>query len=362
MLKKVHFKNFRNLVDNVVELSPNINVFVANNGHGKTNLIEAIYYLFHNKSFKTKQINEVTSFENKYFTLSSLVGVNKVQIHKTSNNNKITINQQIVKRSADLIHLHPVQLISPDKGFIVGGSPKQKRYYLDWGVFHTKHAFAKTLKNHQKILKSINLILVKNQPTAELDAYFFLLSKQVADINTNKKDYTNSLKKILKNNYFKNFKKKYPFIVDFDFELNYGFPNQIDVFDQNSIYQFLVNNQENIIKKKYLNYGAHRSDVIFSLRQRTDKFLSRGEQKTLSLVFWLLQVLFLVENKTPPLLLIDDIGSELDQQKFQLVLELLLDLNIQTIITSISTPNQDLFKTNKPVKFFNIDQGEITTV
>ena len=89
-----------------------------------------------------------------------------------------------------------------------------------------------------------------------------------------------------------------------------------------------------------MSYGPHRANIEYLLNKRNESFLSRGEQKKMSIVFWMLQVLILVQNKTKPIVLIDDISSELDQSKIKSIIDYLTEINIQIFITDIG--NKDL--------------------
>ena len=131
----------------------------------------------------------------------------------------------------------------------------------------------------------------------------------------------------------------------------------MDERSEQSIYQYLSKNTVNLLKTKHLNYGSHKANIAFSLNNKNECFMSRGEQKTLSIIFWLTQVLFLVNLKINPIVLIDDLCSELDSKKINTLLGYLNTLKVQTFITNI---NHDLsiIERIKP-SVFEIDNGII---
>ena len=96
-----------------------------------------------------------------------------------------------------------------------------------------------------------------------------------------------------------------------------------------------------------MSYGPHRANIEYLLNKRNESFLSRGEQKKMSIVFWMLQVLILVQNKTKPIVLIDDVSSELDQSKIKSIIDYLTEINI----TSPTGAREILLQTNQnPIK------------
>lgn len=109
-----------------------------------------------------------------------------------------------------------------------------------------------------------------------------------------------------------------------------------------------------------MGYGPHRASIDFYLSKKNEGFLSRGEQKKLSIVFWMLQVLVLAKDNSDPVVLIDDISSELDQEKINSILDFLTNLNIQIFITDIG--NKDLPLNPKKTNIYLIKNGVITSV
>ncbi|MBE8189774.1 MAG: DNA replication and repair protein RecF [Candidatus Thioglobus sp.] len=334
IIDKLFINQFRNLKSQIISPNQHINLFIGANAQGKTNLIEAIYYLGHNRSFKTKTIKEVINFDFHQFQLQAKIGKNTIKLEKSKNQNNISINQQKINISSQLSQVLPIQIITPDKGFIVNGTPKNKRSYLDWGVFHVKPKTTKLFKNHNKILKNIQALLIQNKAD-ELDFWFLELAKTALKINQNRAEYLQKLKQTKLPNQSKLLKNLIKSFDKFDYKFSSGWPKEVDETDAKSMYKYLSNNTSQLLKNKHLKYGSHKASIIFSLNNKNECFLSRGEQKALSIIFWLTQVLFLVNLKTQPIVLIDDLCSELDDEKINTILQYLQALNVQTFITDI---------------------------
>jgi len=357
IINKLSIHQFRNLKTQFIIPCETINLFVSDNAQGKTNLIEAVYYLGHNRSFKTKILKEIINFESEQFQLSAEVNKNKIKFEKSKNKTRISINQEKIDNASQLSQLLPIQIITPDKGFIVNGTPKNKRSYLDWGVFHVKPETVQAFKDYNKVLKNINSLLGKNQ-TNELNFWFLELAKFSAVINKNRLDYLQQLKKTLFSDQIKSLDTLINSEEQFNYTFASGWPKEVDATNEQSIYQYLQKNTALLLRIKYLNYGSHKANINFTFDNRNECFFSRGEQKTLSIIFWLTQVILLINLGIKPIVLIDDISSELDNTKVNIILQHLKILKVQTFITDIGHNLTTIQHINPTI--FQIIQGEIT--
>ena len=358
VINKLAINQFRNLNNQYIEPGNNTNLFVADNAQGKTNLIEAIYYLGHNRSFKTKTIKELINLDCNNFQLNAQVDAYRVKLEKSRKTTNIDINQQRLKNTSELIKILPMQIITPDKGFVVNGTPKNKRSYLDWGVFHVKPEFLTYFKNYNKALKNINNLLV-NQKNQELDFWFLEIAKIATQITQSRVEYVDQLKSTNSESILKSLSKTFKLVETFDYQFKSGWPKEVDSLDTDSVYQYLLKSKVFLLKTKYLNYGPHKASIDFSLNSKQECFLSRGEQKTLSIVFWLTQVFMLVKSGVNPIVLIDDLSSELDPSKIKTILSYLNTLNVQTFVTDIGSNLSIIADDNTAI--FSINNGVIST-
>ena len=352
IIEKLHILRFRNLDNQYLEPNNNINLFIGGNGQGKTNLVEALYYLGHNRSFKSKNIKDVVPLEKEFLQIDAVVDGVRVLLKKSKNKNKILFNQQKVSSNSKLTHLIPIQIISPDRGFVVGGTPKLKRSYLDWGVFHVRPSILKTYKSYNKAVKNINVLLTNNK-IKELDYWFTQISTLSVEISSARVSYIEELKRdliLLPKEIIKQNKK-------FDFNLQAGWTKDVNHLDQESIYKYLIKNTGSFVRTKHLNYGPHKATVEYRLEDQSEQHLSRGEQKKLSMFYWIMQVLMLVELDIKPVVLIDDISSELDQDKIDSILDFLAKLEVQIFITDIG--NKPLCMDRKKATIYHINKGVI---
>ena len=196
IIEKLHVARFRNLNNQYLEPNKNINLVLGSNGQGKTNFIESLYYLGHNRSFKTKNIKDVIPFEEELVQINAIIDGEKITLNKSKHKSTILVGDEKISSNSLLSQRLPTQIISPDRGFVVGGTPKLKRSYLDWGVFHDNKEILKTYKSYNKTLKNINAILAgKNQN--QLDEWLSQLSFLSVEISQARTNYIQKLVKIL---------------------------------------------------------------------------------------------------------------------------------------------------------------------
>tara|TARA_B110000467_G_scaffold31757_1_gene28648 strand:- start:44 stop:1129 length:1086 start_codon:yes stop_codon:yes gene_type:complete len=358
IIEKLHVARFRNLNNQYLEPNKNINLVLGSNGQGKTNFIESLYYLGHNRSFKTKNIKDVIPFEEELVQINAIIDGEKITLNKSKHKSTILVGDEKISSNSLLSQRLPTQIISPDRGFVVGGTPKLKRSYLDWGVFHDNKEILKTYKSYNKTLKNINAILAgKNQN--QLDEWLSQLSFLSVEISQARTNYIQKLVKILEESSLQKLESFIESTKNLEFKLQTGWTKDVDGLNQNEIITYLQNNKDSFIRTKHLGYGPHRATVDFYLNKKNEGFLSRGEQKKLSIVFWMLQVLVLAKENSDPVVLIDDISSELDQKKINSILDFLTNLNIQIFITDIG--NKELPLDPKKTNTYHIKKGIIVS-
>ena len=356
-IEKIHILKFRNLSDQYFNPITTTNLVVGKNGQGKTNFIESLYYLGHGRSFKTKNLKDIIPFDDRQIQITAIVDGQKISLSKSREKSRVLVDEKKIPSNSFLSQLLPIQIISPDRGFVVGGTPRLKRSYLDWGVYHGNDKTLKTYASYKKTLKNINIIL-SNGEKIHLDEWLTQLASLSVDITQDRITYIEKLSSIFNENKSKSFVNLLDSSSSFIFELQNGWSKETDPLNKQNITSFLLNSKRTLERNKYLNYGPHRASVDFSLNGQSENYLSRGEQKKMSIVFWALQVLALVKKGKKPIVLIDDISSELDNIKIKSILDFLTDLEVQIFMTDIG--NKKLPLREKASAIYNIENGVIT--
>ena len=355
-LQKLIINQFRNIDSATLTFDTKINLIVGENGSGKSSLLEAIYLLGLGRSFRTHLTNRVIQYEQPHFTLYSEIvhqerllpiGLQKSKSGETT----LKIDGQMVKKLASLTQYIPMQLITPESYNLLSGSPKNRRAYLDWGVFYHDPLFYSNWSRIKRILKQRNAALKQCNAYKELEVWdneLCLLSEQ---ISAQRADY---------------FAKLQPLIAQTiaDFLPEFTIKSQFFCgWDKNNkpLAQYLADNFQRDKQLGYTSVGPQKADLKIKINNLpVDDVLSRGQLKLLVYALRLAQGLFLnsVDNKQC-VFLIDDFSSELDKSKQAILAKHIIESDAQVFISAITANGiEDLF--NQKYTLFHVKQGQIT--
>ena len=350
-ISSVKVTHFRNIVQADLNLDPGINVIVGDNGSGKTSLLEAIYYLGHAKSFRTPHSTQLITLGEKQLVLYCDLSDHKsIGISRSKNTEHIKIARQPVLKKSELVMALPIQFINPDVHKILDDSPRYRRRFLEWGVFHVEHSYLELWKKYQVILKQRNAALKNRWDKKLIDSWTGELTAVANAITKIKDDYLKELAAVVQ-----------PMVHGFeDLQLDYqrGWPEAMSFEDS------LNSSLESDFKTGFTKYGPHRSDIKIILKGIAAKdVVSRGQQKFLACVLKIAQVL-LYSKKTSrtPVFLVDDIFSELDRNRVKQLLGLLLQTRTQLFLTSIEKQPVEEVLANMQRKMFHVEHGEFKEV
>lgn len=363
-IKLVNYRNYENLF---LSFSENINIIVGNNALGKTNILESIYVLALTKSFRTSNdINLVQKGYDRFIIEGSITKNNftdNLRINYSKNKNVYINDKKVNKLSDYLSHLNVI-VFSPDDLELIKGYPDVRRKYLNTEISQLYPIYCKNLSDYNKLLKMRNDCIRKIKLNEYVDqSYLSVLESYLIDKAINiykvRNKYLNKIslysKEIYKNTMLKdNFNIKYntqPYFEEFS----------DDCIRENMKKAFLNNFKEEIKYGSTL-FGPHKDDFDFCLDDENLKIIgSQSQQKLAVLVFKLAEIeLFKLQLDDYPVLLLDDIFSELDEIRKNNVLAY-LKKNIQTFITTTDLTNvSDEIKNDS--KIFNINNHEITEI
>lgn len=345
-INTLNVTNFRNIQQAKLELAPKVNTIVGNNGSGKTSLLEAIYYLGHAKSFRTPHSNQLINFKASEFILYGELNDSKtIGIQKTSNSEQIKITRQPIQKKSDLVKTFPIQFIDPSVHKILEDSPRHRRRFLDWGVFHVEHSFLDHWRKYQGILKQRNAALKKRWDKQLIDSWNEELVAETAAITQIRNTYVQDL--------ISEFKQ-----IQGGFEgaeLNYqqGWP------DAHPFIECLEKSYALDCKTGFTKYGPHRCDIRITLNGIPAKdVVSRGQQKYLACLLKIAQVsLFKKRLGRVPLMLVDDIFSEFDRHSVKNISDLLLAIDCQLVLTGTEQRLIEATVSSGQMKMFHVEHG-----
>lgn len=327
--------NFRNLNDATIDFHPKLNFFVGDNGSGKSSLLEALFFLGHGKSFRTSKLDVLACHDKTDFVVS-IKDSNNCQMGLSrdisSGVTNIKIDGERHTRLSALARNIAIQIVTPESFKLFFGGPKERRRFIDLGMFHVKHSFAKQWKNFNRVLKQRNACIRLAANSSQTDSMLSYWTEQFCEMSLEvasvREEYTSSI------------------IVELDVWLAILLPNlknRVTVQylqgwpQKKQLQDVLASNKEREASYGYSLYGAHKFDVKFLLdKQSLETQLSRGQQKLFLLALTFAQAKLIARvNRVKPILLIDDIGAELDINSRAALSLALKELDCQVVITAI---------------------------
>ncbi len=361
-LKKLILKNYRNYENFEYIFKNNKTLIIGKNAQGKTNILEAIYYLCTLDSSRIKRDLELIKFDSQNAQIKGEITKTDIDIELEVNinppkNKILKVNGLKKTKSKDFLRVLSSVSFSSSDLLLLRGEPQNRRKWLDLAIFQVYPLYFEKLSKFNKIrLQKANYLA--NNPvinTDMLDVY----NQQFAISNANviylRMKYLSELEKIAKN--------KHKSITQNE-ELNLKYITTCEKFQNVKelsalIYQKLNEIKQDEIKKTQCLIGAHRDDVDFFINNiDSKKYASQGQQRTIVLSLKLAELQILKEKiQQTPLLLLDDVLAELDSSRQNYLLNT-IEKDIQMIITSVDTlAFDDEFLEN--VDILKINQGKI---
>lgn len=352
-LKHLELKNFRNYEDINLDLSCGLILFLGNNGTGKTNLLESIFYLSNGKSHRLATQNDLINHGSDYCVIRGIIeagGEDKLIEIQLNNDGglKIKLNKVFVKNKSDFTSSLATVIFSPDDLRIIKSSPFYRRNFMDDILEKTDKNFLSLRLKYQKILNQRNSLLksISGFKVSSSNSTMEVWDEKLIETGKLIIKKRLDLLKLIKTgfvkymNYF--FEKRdadIRYIFSWDrFESNGNFSNEnpasysvIDkVFQEKLSYYFKKD-----IAIKTTTIGPHRDDIsIFLEGSDIRSFGSQGQQRIAAICLKLVELDVLAENiNEKPMLLLDDVLSELDLERKHLLLKLIGN-NFQTFITA----------------------------
>ena len=360
-LKNLQINQFKNHTQSIFSFTEQVNCFVGDNGAGKTNILDAIHYLSHSKSYFNHIDAQNIQFNMDYFMLkgnfTKKETTDEIQCNLKQGEGKVLKkNQKRYKRFSEHIGQFPSVIISPtDSNLILEGS-EIRRKYLDSSIAQYKQIYLKTLINYNKTLKQRNALLKQFSDRGYFDELSLeTYNNQLIQLGTLIYDErTNFLKELTPV-----FNRYYAEISGSKEAVNLVYNSQLNEAD----FKDLINASQ--VKDRASNYtqvGIHKDDVLFEMNNHPIKKIgSQGQQKSFLIALKLAQFEF-IKNQIGfnPILLLDDIFDKLDDNR---VLKLISFVNKgvfgQVFITDthVQRSKEILTKSNIPYSIFKIENG-----
>lgn len=360
-IKSLKLENFRNYDNLYAEFDVNNNIIHGLNAQGKTNLIEAIYFISTLKSFRTSKNRELIQFNKNNFNINCVFDLkNKEYTIKIAffdtNKYKITINGVEYKSKSQILGIIKTVVFAPDDLYIVKESSIVRRNFLNENIIQFRPKYDKLIKTYNKYLKEKNYILknLDKKPNLEdlIIDYNEQIAKLSAEISFMRANFLNLLEKEVKIIYSEICGNVEEFSMDYETKLS----------NPSKSYQKNVEEYQNLLKIYYEKekmaknclVGCHKDDILFYINNKLARdFASQGQIRSIVLSLKLaIRELHFKDCSIYPILILDDILSELDANRKKYITNKIK--NGQVLIT---TPF--LEDINFDGKIFHIENGNI---
>ena len=392
LLNRIHLFNFRNYDEQQINFNKSFNYLYGNNGEGKTNILEAISFISFGKSFLNSSEPDCTKFETVEFDIDGQyeneIGTEyNVHLNYDSILKKKTFHlnkEKVTRWSNDIFGRFPVVFLSPHSLEITYGNPSERRKFFDILLAQTSRVYLDFLRNYVRILKQKNALL-KNQINGNalsgkdfrnllnsvnekmVEYASSILMRRFELLNKFRPYFTESFSFLTQNEDVPNIKYFCDFLDADRYIQNDEIVISIEEI-QSAMTEAIGRKQSEETARGLSVVGPHKDDYIFRLSKNTSKafelknFASQGEHKTFVIALKLAEYHFLKDNLgNSPLLLLDDLLSELDSERVSKIISHLKNYGQIFLTTTGLEYSKELrrFYENGSINYFKIENGKV---
>jgi len=354
-LDSLTIKQVRNLSDVKITPNPEVNIIYGENASGKTAILESIYLLSKARSFRTAHIKEVIQHGREDLTVSGLINTQTNNIvstglRKSSKETEIKYGGERVKAVSEQAKNVVIQTANPDKTTLLTGSPRDRRKWIDWAMFHVEHDYLQIWHSYHRALRNRNALLRK---TAKEEEYYVWESIMA--------DTAKQLKGMW-DKYLICLQQYYQETADQHVCAGVTFAAKKDKQKKEGFLEHLQSARRSDIRVGFTQQGPHKADFEFKIEgKQISTIFSRGQIKLFVILLSIAQAKLLKnEREVTPIFLVDDLTAELDKKTVDMLLELLYVEKMQLFITS--TESSEIFRTNTETSLFHVEHGSVKNV
>lgn len=337
IVKKIQLINFRNYKKEEISFDPGINVITGLNAQGKTNLLESLIYLSLTRSYRIHEDRELIKHDEEYAKISCIYEDDREKrieaiIHP--NGKTLLINKIPIKKSSEFIGQLNTVLFSPDDLSIFRDSPRIRRRLVDQEITKLSPTYLGALTRYQNLLKNRNSILKEFHPD---ENYLNILDNQMVKeqiiIIKERKEFIDFINQNINHIFQK--------LSGDTNDIHIDYLSCIETNDiENNLSKMYELSRRKDLENHVTNTGIHREDILFCINDKDLNYVASQGQKRMVMLAFKISLLSYIEEKIhkKPILLLDDVLSELDEQKQERLLDMVKS-PYQCLITSTSIPN-----------------------
>jgi DNA replication and repair protein RecF len=368
-IEAVGLRNFRNYKSLDLRFDRNINIFLGANAQGKTNLLEALTFLAAARSFRTRNESEMVLWGEPFcFTSGKVVhrygeSILKVTYNAEAKKKTFNINGKEVNKAA-FLHKFTTVVFTPEDLDLVKGAPQQRRRFIDEEICKVSPVYENRLSRYQQVVRQRNYLLRMHRQKAldsdELAGWNEQLAQLAAAIMVERMSVVRRLGLLARLIHRR--------LTAREESLDIYYRTTLPVDEETAesdiitaVFEAMQQNRENEARHGQTLVGPHRDDLMMKLNGREARlFASQGQQRTLVLALKMAELEFIKGEKGEfPVLLFDDVFSELDQKRRELLLDT-IDGRVQTFITG--TEMGKIGNMKAACSVFSVSGGEVKII
>lgn len=353
IVKSVEFSNFRNYDLLQLHFDEGTNILYGDNAQGKTNILEGIYLSGTTKSHKGSKDKEMIQFEKEESHIRSIVKKNEkeyqIDMHLRRNGTKgVAVNKVPIKKASELFGILNIVFFSPEDLNIIKNGPSERRRFIDCELCQLDKLYLSDLSRYNKVLNQRNKLLKDINFRHDLIDTLPMWDVQLLECGRNiikkRKEFISEINEIVKDIHSKISGGKEELTLIYE-------PNIDDIFFEDE----LLKNKNRDLKLCQTTVGPHRDDILFSIKGiDIRKYGSQGQQRTSALSLKLSEIDFVKKSiNSTPVLLLDDVLSELDSNRQNYLLNSITDIQTMITCTGLEEFVRNRFEINKVFQVVN---------
>jgi DNA replication and repair protein RecF len=363
ILRNLSLVNFKNCAEANWALNPNVNCFIGNNGQGKTNLLDAVYYLAFCKSFFNPIDSQNIKHDENFFVIQGeFIRDKKPENYfcgiKRGQKKQFKWNKKEYEKLAEHIGRVPLVMVSPSDTQLIAEGSEVRRKFMDGVIAQFSKSYLDNLLNYQKALSQRNALLKSFAENRFYDP------ETLAVWNDKLITYGEPIheeRHAFLEEFVPLFQKHYKQISGEAEEVNLEYASSMNDRKLSELFEEYLDKDKAI---RYTSQGIHKDDLLFQLGEYPLKrFGSQGQQKTFVIALKFAQFEFIKQKKgTMPLLLLDDIFDKLDHHRVHAIIDMVSTDDFGQIFitdTSMDRIKPILKEIDKPYQLFDVEAGEV---
>lgn len=360
-LQRLSITSFRNIASAEVSTGDRFNILYGNNAQGKSNFLESIFLLGTMKSFRSVKNRDLIRWGERHALVRGWTRrdalAREIHLLITDEGKKARIDQKVVTRLTDFFGNLNAVVFSPDELAMVKGEPAQRRRYLDRAIFSGDVQYLHLYQEYLGVLRNRNALLKSGDP-AGLEVWDEQLVTTGYRLLEKRLTHLRAIEPLVQG--------FHQAIAGSGEEVRVSYlPCQMELARLSadgpaSLREALAKSRREEERRGTTMVGPHRDDVEFLLDgKRLKQFGSQGQQRSFVLALKMAEIEYLEERHgTPPILLLDDMTSELDEKRNRNLLDFLEQKAMQVFITTTSLDNMHLASLSD-YRTFRIEAGRI---